>query len=493
MKNITPLLRDSELTPYERVRLLILNDQEREKTGRDILSKSDIHALSQGWTATAEEAREYNRYLELIRTEHTMRIDMHLFALQAETTILRNQRLLDYFLAADQISKPITTITQEISDEKCLSFLTQVTYLEYDKVLHHCTFYNLPKKIQTDLSVIDTEIGYDHTYFDDEVFLFEKLNKQGEFSETAKQEIAEHLMERMYYEGLLQMKGGGTEKDCFLYHASFASLLMRTLFMKLATDNNLSIDDTEESVLNALEKFAHSSGVSLKEFIKKGIVDWLHQGLFTRDYTALCLSDNHKTWYGKTKQSHKKLFEIWYDERERAKAYIDQLKNEQYLRQESRNIDLFNRSKSIQVLTGDSLYKCTETSGFVLAYQTQVRELIEVARVFLFIQKQVCANKNYQTLLRFKALAQKVAAAFDVEVAHQYEQCIESYFGEVTLLNSSVSRLLDRVLVARFAQKDTACPLTLDDRCFRFKADDEAEIAHIVSMYTDEYKKLKLL
>jgi len=99
MKSLTNILRRSNITPFERVTALVYNDVYREKTGKDRVSKSDLHALSKGWSPSASEANEYNKYINIVQLESTMKMDAQMFLSRSEVSILRNQRVFDYFIS----------------------------------------------------------------------------------------------------------------------------------------------------------------------------------------------------------------------------------------------------------------------------------------------------------------------------------------------------------------------------------------------------------
>ena len=64
-KNITNILQRGNLTPKERVLLIVHNNIKKEQTGKEILTPADKHALTEGWTPKDNnEVREYNRFNE---------------------------------------------------------------------------------------------------------------------------------------------------------------------------------------------------------------------------------------------------------------------------------------------------------------------------------------------------------------------------------------------------------------------------------------------
>jgi hypothetical protein len=152
MKKLNQILKKANITPFERVIALVQNDAHREKTGKDILSGSEMYMLTEGWSAETKEVNEYNRYINLVRLEGSMRMDARTFSHLAELTLLRNQRLLAYFISDFDKKKEvrIAEMVRGITKEESVLFTKKHTYLDYHDALHSFTFNNLPKEAQDD-------------------------------------------------------------------------------------------------------------------------------------------------------------------------------------------------------------------------------------------------------------------------------------------------------------------------------------------------------
>ena len=157
MKNISNILRRSKITPLERVTVLVHNDVHREKTGKQILSDSDHHVLTTAWNASTYEAKEYNKYINIVQLESSMKMDTQMFLYRSELSLLRNQRMLDHFLSYPRRLKHISeqTLTKDIPVDESIHFLTRNTHLRYGRLLHLFTFHNLSKEIRNDLIFLD--------------------------------------------------------------------------------------------------------------------------------------------------------------------------------------------------------------------------------------------------------------------------------------------------------------------------------------------------
>jgi hypothetical protein len=491
MKSITNILRRSNLTPFERVRTLVHNDVHKEKTGKDALSDADIHALTKGWYGSTSEINEYNKYIKIVQVEDSMKMDAQMFLSRSETSILRNYRVLDNFISSSRRIKKISdfSLAEEIPDEDCVSFLIQNTYLEYEKVLHILTFNNLPKKIQSDLALLDPEITHDEQYLADQVFLYEIFKNGNKLNEKDKNIIIDRVYSRMHYESAKRIKNSTAEKDGFLLHSFFAELPVKDLFHKLADDMHL-VYENEESLLSAIEKYAKSRSVSIESLIKEKISSWIDDGLFAKDYSPFFLSERFETWSGDTKMNHKELFLIWYSELKKSRKYLKKLFDAGRLDKQTLERDFLGMNRSVEIVTGSSLYKCEEDLDFIKEYKKQTEILTPIANIFLFIEKYATPIKNYRTLCGFKNLSEKVSTTFEIDMTERYKHFIESYEEEVRLLNFNLSRLTDLSMENLHSDKTLNYIISIDE--LNFKLDKDGETDDIVKEYKEEFKNLKI-
>ena len=87
-KNITNLLGRGNLTPREKFLLLIHNDIQRTKTGKDVLTAADKEALENWHAKTNEEAREWNQLNEGWKLSGRMDIEAELHFKDAQVAHL---------------------------------------------------------------------------------------------------------------------------------------------------------------------------------------------------------------------------------------------------------------------------------------------------------------------------------------------------------------------------------------------------------------------
>jgi hypothetical protein len=148
--------------------------------------------------------------------------------------------------------------------------------------------------------------------------------------------------------------------------------------------------------------------------------------------------------------------------------------------------------QAMEIITGISLYNCTEDVDFVHEYKKQIEILIPVSNMFLFVEKNASPIMNYRTLCEFKELAQKVALVFDIDMTERYGNFIDSYKEEITFLNFNLSRLTDLAMEHLYTEESLKHIVNISDDCFIFDLESKSKLADIVNMYSDEFNKLRM-
>ncbi len=404
--------------------------------------------------------------------------------------------MLDTFLPRARMSNDLTNhpFAKDIPVEESVQFLTQHTHLRYEKALHVFTFHKLPKEIQDDLLLLDEEITSDEKYLGDQVFLYERFGDGDTLSKQSKDLIISRIYSRMYYEGVKKIKNSTAEKDGFLLHPFFAELQIKDLFQKLVDDEHIASDktdaSTEEGLLSLLEEHARNKNTTIEKLVKEKLSQWLDDGLFVNEHAPLFMSERFNTWNGDTNKSHEELFKIWYTELQKSRQYFQGLFNSKVLKRETLEKEFLGMPRTIELITGKSLYSCNEDANFVKEYKKQIESLLPIANVFLFIKKYAAPARNYKTLCAFKKLAQKVSSIFDIDMTEKYTEFINSYQEEVMFLNLSSSGLADIAIDNLYLREPLQYVIDIDERCFTFDLEEESNAAAIVQKYADEFQKL---
>jgi len=497
MKKLTNILRGSQITPFERVKLLVHNNVYAEKTGKNNLTESNLFTLNKGWNPTKSfEVTEYNKYIDIARLEASMKIDTKMFLSESEITLLRNQRLLDYFVSNKMIFKRLSgcKFLKTITEEDSLEFLAQSSYLEYQKVLHIFTFNNLSKEVQNDLLLLDECTKYEKNYMRDQVFLYERLKNGDELSKQDKNFIIDQIYSCIYYEKFKKMKNNNSEKDGFLIHRSFADLPVKDIFQKIIDDAHIIYEEQKDSfgedLLSAVEEYTKSKDISMESLIKEKLFQWLSDGLFLEEYKALFMSESFNTLSGSTRKNHKKLFMIWYKELQKSKQYFKNLFDTGRLIKQNIEIDFLGILKLTEIITTKSLLACNEDLVFVKEYKQQIEIFLPIASMFLFIKKNTDPIKCYKTLCEFKNISQEISAIFDIDMTEKYNGFIDSYCKEINLFNRSLSLLVDKAVEHLYMDESMIYIIDIIENNFSFDIEKDEGIYTIAELYSTELKKL---
>lgn len=493
MKNLSNIIQRANLTPLERVATLVRNNAHKEKTGQDMLSDAQLHALTQAWSPRMGSVSEYNKYVGVARLESSMRVDAHLFTYRAELALSRNQRVLAYCLADPKRinDKSDEEIMKGITEEESINFATAHTYLEYHHTLHTFTFFNLPLEVRQDLALLDNSVAFNKQYLEDEVLLYEML-KDGKISNKDIDTLTDLIVSRLYYDGIRSMRGGA-ERDGFMIAEFFAELPLKELMHKVAQDAGITWkDNNEEALLDDIQAYAQEKGVAMVSLAQESLRLWLGGGLFIKEFTPLFASDQHNTWYGDTKKNHKELFTIWYEELGKSKKYFSGLFSARKLKRQEIEITILREKKVVEIITGESLYLCRENLQFVHEYKKQVNMILPFSNFFLFIEKYAKPVKNYVTLCQFKKLGSEIADIFNADFTDQYNELLSSYKDEVNFINYDLARLTDMATeyLYKNATEDFSYNIHITDGRFWFDLEEESEPADIMQKYAEEFKKL---
>lgn len=490
MKNLANILRRSDITPRERMLTLVRNDVEKDKNGKGILSESEIYSLTQGWKPkTSQEAREYNKYLELSKIESSMRLDAQMFACRSENLLLRSHILVEGIKG--KVGKTNDAILDKyIPREDALNFVIQNTYLDYSTLIHILTFNNLSKDIQDDLILLDEYVAHDKKYMEDEVFLYE-LFKDSKFLSTENKEILiNRIYSCMYHDSFRKMKNG-TEKDGFLLFHFFAELPMEAILKRWAEYVNIDLDGKDnEKILDELEKNAKDRDKTMEVIIRETLSKWIDDGLFVSEYTPIFFSDNHNTWNSDTKLTHKEVFARWYEELKNTKVFIDKIVKDGDLMIEQFNKDIFGVTEKIKIITGESLYNCKVDIDFVNEYKEQIKILLPLAGMCLFIEKYNKPLENLKTLKCFSELSKTFSDLFEVDMSEKYSDFVNSFEQDIKLINQSIATTLDNMNDFIYTKRNKKYLIEIIECAFKFNTEDisSKRSNNIIDMYNEKIK-----
>ena len=484
-KNISSLLQRGNLKSKERVLLLVANQVSKEKDGKSILTEADEYALSEGWTsANNDEVREYNRYNEGWRLTGFAELDAQTTFLTAEISFLRAGKLVDYALwHALEIEKIKTAKDYKslnlnifdffkkvfgevkdiinISEDEALQLIIKNSGLELDKVIYTYAFESLSEDLKKDILALDPEAKTESQYLDQEEIIANLFNGKDKLTKEAKEKLADLILNFLYLD-IERLE----ESKRLVFSSYFAELPALDILKKWADYNEdyteKEVKELEKKEDEAIEKeltqklkdYAEKNKKDIRDLLKETILKWLDEGLFIKEYAPIFNSDEKKTYEGKTKLPHKEVFREWLKAKKKAKETIQGLINKSELRVEERNWEIkgikgIDTKRTLKIITGESLYNFKGDYIFAKDFRKQADAFKGLGALILFL-RECRFLKDYAILLAFKELFNKLSKIYEVDLTYKIDKWINSFRGEVELLNQQLTLIADRLDMAVF-------------------------------------------
>jgi hypothetical protein len=409
-KNITALLQKGNLTPKERVLILVADKMSEERDGKSILTEADRHALSEGWKPKDNnEAREYNRYNEGWRNIIFMEMDAQTTYLRTKAEHFRKNTInieLAVFpfyrehLKALQALKKIKVVdikgAREITAKQREQKLKDG--LDFDYAVYLLAFESLSKDLQADLKTLYEEAEYDTSYLDNEETIASLFEGKDELIKEAKEKLAELVAERSYnefageyqlyhyfagipimeiakkwakekglkpskqdYEWLERIKGG-------LHKKGITRAVMDKMSKEESLTGNFADEEwlLEEKIKDILENYARDNQTTIKEIIRETCLKWLDDGLLVKDYTPLFNSKQKNTYSRDTKHQHDEIFKEWLKAKAEARETLQKFIDKGELKITT------DKTGHAETITGDSLYSFNGDYDFVKDFKERV-------------------------------------------------------------------------------------------------------------------------
>lgn len=395
MKNLTNALQKGNLTPKERVILLVHNAVKEEREGKGILTEADKHAVSDGWQPTNnEQVREYNRYMKAWRTVGFAELD-------AQTTFLETQSfynqekqatshllLYPFFRNAKQWFERLDTILP-VDVKTALEIIEKQKQvklkdgIDFDYAVYQLAQELADKQTQEDLKTLYQEVAYEHSYLDQEEALYSLLNGKETLTKADKEKLAEWIVKAGY---------NSFAKEWQLWHY-YASIPLKEIGKRWIDKRGITLQEptdereknalerarkrveevreekislqealreyTAENLTNHLEDYAKAHNTTVESELKAIVMEWIDEGLLT-DYEPIYKSTSTQTHNGDTKQPHNEIFKKWLEAKAEAKETLEGLVKEGKLKQDGDR------------LTGESLYSFTGDYAFIKHFKERV-------------------------------------------------------------------------------------------------------------------------
>ncbi len=327
MKSIANMLSRGNLTPREKFLLLIHNDIQRMKIGKEALTPADKMAL-ESWSAkTNEEAREWNQLNEGWKFSGRMDLEVEIFFKDAQVAYLSETpialslllypayRRMGFAIEGLERIKKVT-IDEAIKITQKQKEIKLKEGLDFDYAVYRMAFELLTPEDRKRMNELYEEVEYEHQYLDQEEIIAKLYGGKKELSYEAKDTLAELVAEQSYNK---------FAKESQLFHY-FACIPLMEISRRFLKNHGIEIpknpaenqDDEDDDILervdavrDAMQAYADEHGTTIKAMLRDECRRWLDQGLLD-EYTPLIVSDDADLlarWFHTKAKARKKIFE----------------------------------------------------------------------------------------------------------------------------------------------------------------------------------------
>jgi len=489
MKNLTTMLQKGNIKPKDRVKLLVADMASKERDGKELLSKADRHALSEGWTPKDnEEVGEYNSYNEAWKSTAYAEMDAQTTYLQATNGLLRANKYIDMILYRsgkgdfkNDIANTAIEVLQNKEDaQEALNLTLKYLGFELDYLVYLYAYELAGEELQKDLLALYPDAKTERDYLEQEETIFNLFNGKETLTQKAREELAELVAEACFnrYTGKLNLNG------------YFGNLPLFELLGKWSFYHNIPIKPEElykgfkgkpydneieeiKDCFNAIKvvitpkllTYSEEHNTPVKELLKGTVIRWLEDGLFIKDFTPLYLSNDKATLNNKdTELTHKEVFNKWLEVKERAKEEIQKLVGSGKLKVEKRQRD-YGRIKALfvaltketkqeikepihndpkDIVTGESLYNLEGDYQFIKDFRKQAEEFKVFGALVLFL-RGCNFVKDYATLLAFEVLFEELSKTFGTDLTYSIKKWLANFEYDIELLKMDFLMLADEI------------------------------------------------
>ena len=329
MKSIANMLSRGNLTPREKFLLLIHNDIQRMKTGKEALTPADKMAL-ESWSAkTNEEAREWNQLNEGWKFSGRMDLEVEIYFKDAQVAYL-SQMPIGLSLLMYPVYRRMGFAIESLENIKKVSVEGAVKIvqkqkeaklkegMDFDYAVYQLAFELLAPEDRKRMNELYADIETEHQYLDQEEIIANLYGGKKELSDEAKEKLADLVAEQGYNKF-------AKEYQLFHYFACVPLMEIARRFLRnhkieiagVETTNDHESDDEDDGILervdavkDAMQAYADEHGTTVKDMLREECLKWLNHGLLD-EYTPLVLSDDAELlarWFRKKAEARKTLF-----------------------------------------------------------------------------------------------------------------------------------------------------------------------------------------
>lgn len=485
MKKLNTLLEKGNLTPKERILLLVHNNVTKNTTGKEILTEADKYAICDAWKPKDNnEVREYNKYNDCWKLEGGLKIDAQTMYLNAQNILLRASRLVDYAMWTDCKNEGgyFRRIDLGVDPDEALKLINHNSGLVFDQVMYQLTFQNLKENIRQDILKLCPDAETENQYLDQEEQLAELFNGKHVLNIEAKERLADSILSALYnkYANLLTEKG--LQKEDWWFHGYFAELPTIEIAKKCAEYNSINYevnnDDLEEAektqkkaqttsqliagdtsldkefrkkelikylLIQKIHKYAESQKMDMDELLKQTILKWLDEGLFVKEYSPICNSTTKTTCNDvDTKLPHKEILKMWIKTKIEAREILQKLTSSGQLKIEFRDQDFYGMKEKLKIITGESLYKLEGSFTFSEDYKKQADNLSSLGCLIIFVRERGFLI-DYASLLAVAGIYKKLSKVYEIDMGYKINDFIDEFKKSIQQLNNEIRYIADKL------------------------------------------------
>lgn len=372
-KTLTSLLSKGNLTPKERLIILLRNDVAKDTTGKELLTEADKKALENWKAKTNEEAREWNRYSEAMRLFAKYALETELYFLQTKADYYKAFYLtaqLIYYPIFKKLDKAITALekakvatlpeVEEVAKKQREAKLKEGKSLAY--AVYRLAFETLTDELRADILRLYPDAETERDYLTEEEYLAGLYDNEQRLTPEGKKELAEMVLAKCCYTD----KQGKKNYRLFTYFASIPVRKIAERFLSSKGVDIAKVDADDVALLHILQKYADDNKTPIGTILKDTLLEWLDADF---DIEPIAFSDDTKTYGEPTTRPHKELYREWIATKQKAYQTINNLINngELSVREETR------QGRQDTIITGESLYAYKKGDiGFIKEYQEEV-------------------------------------------------------------------------------------------------------------------------
>ena len=529
MRNLTTLLEKGNLTPKERILLLVHNQVAKDTTGKEILTEADKHAICEAWRPQNGETAVYNRYNDGWITESGMKLDAQTTYLNAQNTLLRVSRLVDYAMWTDCKNEGgyFRKIELGVDHDEALDFIIENSGLIFDKTVYQLAFQNVSESVRQDILKLYPDAETESQYLDQEEKLAELFNGKSWLTSEAKGKLTDLIIDVIHnkYAKILSKKR--FKHDEWWFNDYFAELPIIEIAQKCAEDNNINYEASDEDLDEAAKtqksartvnhliggdtsldkefrrkelskgllaqkiyEYAEARKTDVGELLRETILKWLNEGLFVKEYEPIWNNDSTNTCNdADTKLPHKEILKRWLKAKAEAKDILQKLIDTGELHVENRDQDFYGTKEKTKILTGKSLYHCENDLAFVKDYKKQAENLSSLGSLILFLRNQDFLE-DYASLLAVADMYKKVSKVYEIDMGYKIDGFINGFKLSIAQLNHELHYVADKLEESIHREHDIkfSAEVFLDDMLVHLE-NVEPVMGEMETRYFEEFKK----